>query len=74
MPDENPAGDVMEELARKHGKPGEPDYHNNLGSAYRARGELDAAIAEYREAIRLKASDVMFHCNLAIALAEKGEH
>lgn len=64
----------MEELARKHGKPGEPDYHNNLGNSYRARGQLDAAITEYREAIRLKPSDEVFHCNLAIAFAEKGDH
>lgn len=75
MPPEKSPGDVFEELARKHGKPGEPDYHNNLGNAYRARGHmLDAAIAEYREAIRLKPSDEMFHCNLAIALVEKGAY
>lgn len=74
MPQGESTGDVLEELAKKYGKRGEPDYHNNLGSAYRARGELDAAIAEYREAIRLKPSDEMFHCNLAIALAGKGEH
>ncbi len=57
MPQEESAGDVLEELAKKHGKPGEPDYHNNLGNSYRARGQLDAAIAEYREAIRLKPSE-----------------
>ncbi len=74
MPQEESAGDVLEELARKHGKRGEPDFHNNLGNAYRARGELDAAIAEFHEAIRLKPSDEMFHCNLGIALAGKGEH
>lgn len=74
MPQEESAGNVLEELARKYGKPGEPDYHNNLGSSYRSRGQLDAAIAEYREAIRLKPSDEMFHCNLAIAFVEKGEH
>ena len=74
MPQDESAGDVLEELARKHGKPGEPYYHNNLGTSYRARGQLDAAIAEYREAIRLKPSDEMFHCNLAIVLVEKGAH
>ncbi len=74
MPQEESAGSVFEDLARKYGKPGEPDYHNNLGNAYREQGKLDAAIAEYHEAIRLKPSDEMFHCNLAIALAMKGEH
>jgi tetratricopeptide (TPR) repeat protein len=74
MAQEHAAGNALEELARQYGKPGEPNYHNNMGSAHRARGETDAAIAEYREAVRLHPSYEVYHCNLAIALAEKGAH
>ncbi len=74
MPQDKPAGDVFEELARKYGKPGDPDYHNNLGNAYQGQGKLDAAIAEFHEALRLRPSDEVIHCNLAVALALKGEH
>ena len=73
MPQEESPGDALEELAKTYGKPGEPDYHNNLGTSYLAREDkLDAAIAEFREAIRLRPSDEKFHCNLAIALVEQG--
>lgn len=72
MTREEPGGDGLEELVQQLGKPGEPDYHNNLGNLYRVRGQLDACIAEYREAVRLNPSDEMFHCNLAIALVESG--
>jgi len=45
-----------------------------MGTAHRSCGDLDAAISEFREAIRLKPDEVMFHCNLASVWAEKGEH
>jgi tetratricopeptide (TPR) repeat protein len=74
MPQENSAGNIFEELARKYGKPGDPDFHNNLGNAYQGQGKLDEAIAEFHEALRLKPSDEVYHCNLAVALALKGDH
>jgi tetratricopeptide (TPR) repeat protein len=74
MPQGEFTGDALEELARQYGKPGQPEYHNSLGMAYWSRGRLDAAIVEYREAIRLNPFNEKFHCNLGIALAQKGEH
>lgn len=75
MAEEEFAGDMWEKLMKQAGmKPGEPDYHNNMGLSHRERGEWEAAIVEFREAIRLKPSDVLFHCNLASALAAKGEY
>ncbi len=74
MPQDESAWSALEGLARKYGKPGDPDYHNNLGNAYQAQGKLDAAIAEFQKAIILKPSDETFHCNLAVTLAKKGDH
>jgi len=64
----------MFDLMMEGQRPGDPDYHNNMGSRYRARGELDNAIREYREAIRLRPDDAMFHCNLGITCTQKGEY
>jgi eukaryotic-like serine/threonine-protein kinase len=53
-----------------------PDYaeaHNNLGNALRQKGQLDEAIAEYREALRLKKDFAEAHCNLGQALLLKGQ-
>ena len=48
--------------------------HNNLGNRPGAtRGKLDEAIAEYREAIRLKPDYADAHYNLGIALATRGK-
>jgi tetratricopeptide (TPR) repeat protein len=73
MPTGESPGNAFEEFVRKYGKPGEPDYHNNLGIAYRARGEWQAALREFREAVRLNPTDAMFHCNLASMLAQAGQ-
>ena len=72
--EETPAGQGFEEIIKQFQQPGDPDYHNNMGSAHRLRGDTDAAIREFREAIRLRPDDVAFHCNLASVWAEKGEH
>jgi tetratricopeptide (TPR) repeat protein len=46
--------------------------HSNLGSALHAKGLLDEAIAEHREAIRLKKDFATAHSNLGNALRDKG--
>ena len=47
--------------------------HVNLGLALEAQGKLDEAVAEYREAIRLKPDDASAHFNLGNALKLPGE-
>ncbi len=48
--------------------------HNELGIALAEKGETDAAIAEFREAVRLDPNDAMAHNNLGAALADKGDY
>jgi serine/threonine protein kinase len=45
----------------------------NLGYALNDKGQLDAAIAEYREALRLKADYAKAQCNLGQALVYRGQ-
>jgi tetratricopeptide (TPR) repeat protein len=52
-------------------RPRSPGAHLNLGVALRDKGLLDAAIAEYREAIRLKKDYADAHYNLSIVLHDK---
>jgi Flp pilus assembly protein TadD len=47
--------------------------HTILGSALRAQGKLDEAVAEYREAIRLKPDDLSAHNCLGGALRAQGK-
>jgi tetratricopeptide (TPR) repeat protein len=47
--------------------------HYNLGVALRDQGKLDEAVAEYREAIRLKPDDADAHSNLGWALQKQGK-
>lgn len=52
------------------------DTHNNLGNAYLAKGELDAAIAAYRRAVELvkeQTGNPDPHYNLGNALVKKGD-
>jgi serine/threonine-protein kinase len=46
--------------------------HINRGNALKNEGKLDEAIAEYREAIRLKPDDAQSFCELAHALRRAG--
>jgi tetratricopeptide (TPR) repeat protein len=49
-----------------------PEAHNNLGLALSEKGQLDAAIAEFRQAIRLQKDYLEANHNLGIALQMKG--
>jgi len=55
---------------------GEDDFaasqHNNLGAAFGDNGNLPAATAQFREAVRILPTDPEFHVNLASALAAQG--
>ena len=50
----------------------QPEIHNNLGLVQMERGEADAAIASYRQAIALRPEYGRAHYNLGIALQKKG--
>jgi tetratricopeptide (TPR) repeat protein len=54
-------------------RPGSPGARVNLGGALAAKGQLDEAIAEYREAIRLTKDNPEAHYNLGNALRTKGQ-
>ncbi len=47
--------------------------HNNLGLVHWAKGEVDDAMREYREAIRLDPTHADAHGNLGVAYAAKGQ-
>jgi len=47
--------------------------HNDLGIAYASRGQLDAAIAEFRQALSLDPDAAETHWHLGAALAERGQ-
>ena len=53
-------------------QPDFPDTHLNLGITLELKGDLDGAIAEYRQALRLKPDFPGAKNNLAIALRLKG--
>jgi tetratricopeptide (TPR) repeat protein len=46
--------------------------HDNLGTALQDKGDMDRAIAEYRQAIRLDPKFAWPHYNLGLALSDKG--
>ena len=46
--------------------------HYNLGVALGSKGDLDGAIAEYREALRLNPNNDEAHVNLGVALGQQG--
>jgi protein O-mannosyl-transferase len=47
--------------------------HANLGTVFGRRGQIDEAIHEYREALRLNPSYALAHYNLGNALLQKGQ-
>ena len=46
--------------------------HSNMGAALAEQGKIDAAIAHYREALRIKPDDIEARYNMANALARQG--
>jgi len=48
------------------------DVHNHLGIALASKGQLDAAIGEFREALRLEPDSAQTHWHLGAALADRG--
>lgn len=50
-----------------------PDFHANLGEAFRAAGNLERAIACHREAVRLEPALPEIRLSLANALADAGQ-
>jgi len=52
--------------------PDSADVHNELGIAMATRGQLDGAIAEFREALALDPNSADTHWHLGAALAERG--
>jgi tetratricopeptide (TPR) repeat protein len=50
-----------------------PYLYINLGNALKDKGDLDGAIAEYREAIRLYPQWAIAHYNLGLFLQRKGD-
>ena len=51
--------------------PGDAEAHNNLALAQLQRGDADAAIKEFQEAIRLHPDDSGFQGNLGTAYLQK---
>ena len=52
--------------------PEEAGVHNDLGIAYASRGQMDTAIAEFRQALALDPGAAATHWHLGAALAERG--
>jgi len=54
-------------------QPGHALTHWDVACALKKKGDVDGAIAEFREAIRLKPDSAHIHYDLSAALEEKGE-
>ena len=57
---------------RAQGQSADATAHLNLGNVLYGKGQLDAAIAEYRKAIELKPDFMMAHNNLGAAMMKLG--
>jgi len=53
--------------------PNNDNVHVNLGLALDNKGDVEAAIGEYREALRLNPNNDIAHYNLGLALDDKGD-
>ena len=49
------------------------EVHNDLGIAYASRGQLDAAIGEFRQSLSLEPDAAETHWHIGAALAERGQ-
>src|SRR4051794_31532841 len=56
-----------------HIQPTIPEYHGNLGNAFKEQGRFDEAIASYRRALELKPTLAEAHNNLGVALQSQGK-
>jgi tetratricopeptide (TPR) repeat protein len=54
-------------------RPLSPGAHYNLGNALRDKGQLDEAIAAWRQALRIKKDYAEAHDSLGLALQKKGQ-
>jgi lipoprotein NlpI len=57
----------------KETRPDQAVAHDDRGLAYAVKGDIDRAIADYSEAIRLDPKDVWAHHNRGLAYAAKGD-
>ena len=76
MPSETRANSTRPSPPIARPLPSGPTYaqaHYNLGNALRDKGQLDEAIAAYRQAIALKPNYAEAHSNLGNALKAKGQ-
>lgn len=67
---------VLEEALARHDVKNDPsdfDAHYNLGAVLQMKGNLEAAIAEYEAAVRLRPEDATANNALGGALVAKGE-
>jgi len=62
------AGQAIAEVERLHA-----EDHYSLGYALMVRGKMDEAVAEYREALRLRPDFAEAHCGIGSVLNNKGE-
>jgi tetratricopeptide (TPR) repeat protein len=46
----------------------------NLGNAYFARGKYDAAVEQYKKAVRIKGDDAVIYYNLGAAYSNSGRY
>jgi serine/threonine-protein kinase len=53
-------------------RPGSFVAHDSLGVALRGQGDLEGAIAAFRQALRLKPDDPVAHYNLGVTMQDKG--